>query len=402
MIGQVDVSAALLRPGGTPPAPLRAWVVGQILTATVLATTGADAVLEIGGQRISARTAAPLPPAGTALTLQVLRAGAQPVLVRLPAPAPTTGATAEAGALRDALPRQDSPARLLANLGRLFAGARDAGPDLPAGVARTATAVLANLPTADEISVPAGLKRAVENSGLFLEARLRRAGADARPDPALFARDFKAGLLRLLAAAPDARPDEQRPGRTAAAEPAPVPPTRQQPPQAQPRALPTLAMDLPASEVVRGLLDQADAALARVEVAQLQSLPDPNHTATTWLLELPVRQGEQADVLQLRVDGEDGAGPEGAARTWTVTLAMDLGTAGPFYARVTLAGDALSASLWAEDPATTRLVTQHIDWLASRLRAAGLDDDRLAVRQGRPDLSRRDPLTAPALVSTRV
>lgn len=96
-------------------------------------------------------------------------------------------------AAAEAVPRQTGLAPLMANVRAVVDR-----PDMPITVREAGRALLARAPSAAEIATPQGLRRAVERSGVFLEANMARAAAtppsETSPAP-VQANDMKAALL---------------------------------------------------------------------------------------------------------------------------------------------------------------------------------------------------------------
>jgi len=268
------------------------------------------------------------------------------------------------------LPREGDLRPLLAQL----AGtpARPAGGRSEAALPGPVTAALkqfaARLPSLEMLMTPAGLKRAVSDSGLFLEARLAQALTD-NSAPAV-QNDIKANLLRLVAQL-----------RSLAASPPPA--------LTNPAAIPE-------SSVSPTLLHQADAALARIEQNQLATLSGNPHATTLLAVDLPVRDGRHTGVLELSIEEQE-AGMTGGdpVMPWSVWLHFDFEQLGKVHARVTLRGEAVSAALWAEHETTAALFQQHLATLEGALRHAGLVPSGVHCQTGVPPLT-----AAPAAVSS--
>jgi hypothetical protein len=192
----------------TAGSAMRAWTTGQILQATVVRQAlDGTVTLRVGSQEVQARTGLNLA-ADQALTLQVAQSGIQTVLRVLhvsdttPAPHPTTltqtaAPTPEATltqAWRQVLPREGDLRPLLAQLTSMAAATQPEA--LPESVVSALKQFASRLPLLETLATPAGLKRAVDDSGLFLEARLAQALTD-NSAPAL-QNDLKANLLQLV------------------------------------------------------------------------------------------------------------------------------------------------------------------------------------------------------------
>ena len=132
--------------------------------------------LDIAGQRHPARVAsgdAAGPQNGERLQVRVLRNS--PVLALETMPAPAESSSAETAVIADALrkfvPRQQSPALLLANLA--WIAQRKSGVEtLPRPVVQAAAHLWHALPEAEALGDPKALETAIAKSGVFLEANL--------------------------------------------------------------------------------------------------------------------------------------------------------------------------------------------------------------------------------------
>jgi hypothetical protein len=358
----------------TAGSALRAWTTGQILEATVVRQAlDGTVTLRVGNQEVQARTGLNLA-ADQPLTLQVAQSGTQTVLRILhvsdtaPAPHPTTltqtpAPTPEATltqAWRQVLPREGDLRPLLAQLAGMAAGTQPEA--LPGSVLSALKQFASRLPLLETLSSPAGLKRAVSDSGLFLEARLAQALTD-NTAPALH-NDLKANLLQLVSQLRALATPPSAPGIGTAV---------------------TAAVDMPTEPTLPALLRQADAALARIEQNQLATLTGNPQAATLLAVDLPVHDRQYTGVLELNIEGQDAGVTRGdAVMPWSVWLHFDFEQLGKVHARITLRGEEVSAALWAERETTTALFQQHLATLEGALRHAGLVPAAVHCQTGTP------------------
>ncbi|MCA1804667.1 MAG: hypothetical protein LC646_04850, partial [Xanthomonadaceae bacterium] len=165
-----------------------AWQVGQILRGTVLSSSpGGQALLQVGTQTLQGQSPIPLT-AGQTVSLQVEGLAPQPQLRILP----TAGTDPVGDAIRTLLPKQGSLAPLLNNLAQL-ANARPTV--LPPLLQELSRSLLRQLPDTRSVSTAPGLRQAVSQSGLFLEARLLAARDSGRVN---LNADLKTNLMRLV------------------------------------------------------------------------------------------------------------------------------------------------------------------------------------------------------------
>lgn len=424
-----SLKAGTLRSDASP-AEVRNWRVGQVLNAVATsADRGGQADLRIGAQSYQAQVPFTVRP-GDRMTLEVIRTGAIPLLrplaaARSPDPVQT--------ALRTALPRQAPLPPLLANLAQIADAHRS--PPLPQPVAAAARAVFERLATPTQVASSAGLRQALQNAGTQLEAKLSQA-ANHAPAAGSLGEDLKAGLLRLREALTQAvRPTSntaptltqqstapaQPPLRGPEVRTLPLPPTAASAPRpqitithppaapaatgAEPRPAPPLLPPLAANQphpqgraaplpllpdpgrLLHSLLQQVDSSLARLQLNQLAAQPVEGEPRQMWLLELPLRREQGADLLHLRIerepDPEQGSGA-GTKTGWTVKLAFDLEGLGPVHARVGLHHGLVSTAFWSESRVTHGLFQQHLGALRRQLTEAGLDVGAMSCQVGQP------------------
>ena len=387
--------SAQSQPGG---AAIRAWTAGQILQATVIRQAlDGTVTLRVGNQEVQARTGLSLA-ADQPITLQVAQSGTQTVLrvLHLGGPEPTADATLAARAApsdpadatlaqawRQVLPREGDLRPMLSRLTEFIQSPRgETNRDLPPPVMRSLEALAARIPVLDRLMIASGLKQAVADSGLFLEARL--AEALARGVAPVAPGDLKAGLLQLLTtlrgALPAPAPASTGPGD---ATMAPTPATVVRSDTAVPAS--TLTANTASDASLAPLARQADAALAHIEQHQLASLSDATPGTTAWVVALPVRHGADTPVLELRIEQhETRAASDELSRSFSVWLDLDLVSLGPVRAHLNLRDESVSVALWAERPATAGLLSQHLTELDGALHKAGLTTHGLRCETGAP------------------
>lgn len=173
------------------------WRVGQVLEASVVSPPGSDSVtLKVGDLVLTAKGGLPEQLQRGPLQLLVQSVGAQPSL-RVLTP-PGTVETASTQALRQTLPRQMPLPPLLANLSRFLEAPRESLPGFPREVVLALERLIATIPEVRQVSQANGVARAVQDSGLFLESKLRT--LDSTQAKQVLSQDFKAALLQTLAA----------------------------------------------------------------------------------------------------------------------------------------------------------------------------------------------------------
>jgi hypothetical protein len=353
--------AALTWLGAAAGASSEGWRIGTVLSARPLGVNEQGLlVLQVGGLTVEAE--APGTKLPSQFQVRVLSVGAQPQLEILGVDTKLDSTVHQA--LRERLPQQNGYAPLLATVGALsqWSIAKQLPPYL-----RSALALLEHsMSTPREIATPEGLRQAVNRSGLFLEAQLAQAPAS---DATTAHDDMKGALLRLV----DILKGQPMLGESSDDDVDPPLLYRGVVPQGRLPLPPELAGTGDATELLPRLYTDVQAALARLEVTQLQA--NPNH----WIVEIPVQDTEGADVLQLSLKHE----PE-AEQSWTMGFSLDLPALGPIVGELHLRGLRLSVRLWAQHRETVDRLEAQFENLRQRLDATGLFLDQLSCQFGLP------------------
>ncbi len=244
----------------------------------------------------------------------------------------------------------------------------DADPDAPRPAPSGPAARPVGKPGAP---LPPALQRLVRQAASAGSTPTRPATASLPPGPATGAG---------TAAAPAAP--------SGALAPPPPPPLPGAVPAAQPAVQSTLDFAAGPGQWRLDLLQQTEAALARIHLNQLASLPrEGDHRLMEWLFDLPVRRAEEIDLwsVRLRRENEPQQHSEAPASGWSLQLAFDLPGLGPMQAQINLRGERVSTHFRTTRPETLPLVREHLHELRSSLLAAGLQIGEIDCRPGRLD-----------------
>jgi hypothetical protein len=348
--------------------------------------------------------------------------------------------SAVAQAIRSSLPVATSLPPLLANLAAIGRG--ETATPQPRELANLAQRFVDSLPELQRLTRSEGLQQAVRDSGVFLESRLAQLLNSPPGTPALLEGDLKGNLLRLLqqlqrldlagssrtvqsagqnmqaATTASGQPATSQPAATAqpatAAQqsqpspattpgvplqaPSPKPPMHQAALQAQQSVTATLLNESDQAAVRGELVREARGALARLQLSQLATLrgtqDGPNSANPQWLLDLPLRNGSSVDTIQVRIESRGAARARKGGRSWSLSLALDLGQLGAVDARVTLGeGGEISTLFWSENEETTAIIRQNLPILQRSLSESGLIVGRLGAFEGHPP-ARQDEMEA--------
>lgn len=421
----------------TPP---QQWAVGQLLKATLVQQLSQNTfILSIGKQQVTASfkhgdqvsnlANQQRLPLGAEVALRVVKTGSQPIMQFVEPSMAQRQAALSAEGLRQALPKQEPLQQFFGRL-PLALQTQNAEARLPPAIQQAVQQLQNQIVSRQAIQHPEQLKRAIQESGAFLETHLQHATTSSNSGD-VAARDLKAQLLRLASllqqqAANTLSPQTSRTDPNSPPVQYPIKPIHAQTGQAQngqAQSAQTTSQQTPLSDSLRSeqravltearlsgeakaalqnqtaqhlaramsldlptLQRHVESALARIQFNQLQSLGALEHSPHGVLLELPVKDQQQIDVFQFHIDDQAEHGEQSDNnKLWSVMLSFEMEGLGNMHARLILGGEQIRASVWAESADTYTLVENHLDALRDRLREVAFLDPQVRCFKGQPE-----------------
>ena len=121
-------------------------------------------------------------------------------------------------------------------------------------------------------------------------------------------------------------------------------------------------------------LRQIESSLTHMQQTQLQNLSESQAGRPLWLMELPIKNGQDIDLFELRISQEENTQTESEAKKiWNVTLKFDLSGLGKIKAHIKMQNDLISAQFYSEKTEILTLFHENFDFLRSRLNYNGLN-----------------------------
>jgi hypothetical protein len=379
------------------------WKVSQLIQAVITRMTDKQLFLDIQG--VKANTAKPANldlQAGDILKLQVeqLRPMPQFRIVALQKAADNTVLTQ---ALKTLMSQNTSSAPLLKDISYVANRPSLRPSPLAAEVNAAVRNIFQQMPSPFNLKTAAQLKTQLQQSGSFIEGNIRKqifsatANADINKVPRITPQtsaNIKSTLDLDLGAQLHRLASLIRTQLTESATPSPltsqktplqpgIPVTDNKPvmPQASPRQpaqvraeQATLQNITQREEAMQTFLRQVESSLSHIQQTQLQSLNESQPGRPTWLMELPIKDGQDIDLFELRISEEENSQGEGEEKkTWNVTLQFDLTGLGKVKAHLKMQNDFISAQFVSEKKETLSLFKDHFDYLKNRLSYNGLN-----------------------------
>jgi len=136
-------------------------------------------------------------------------------------------------------------------------------------------------------------------------------------------------------------------------------------------------------QVLRELLREVESVSARIQLNQLTMLRDPDNPSNVniWLFDLPVKDKQQLERLQLRLEQHSPSLTDDDETIWQVQLNLETQNLGPMQARISLYKEDVKVVLLAEREESASMLVKYIDSLNQRLDKLGVNVSHLSCRQ---------------------
>jgi len=378
-------------PDTTPPD----WKVTQLIQAIITKITDKQLFLDIQG--IKANTAKPSISdlqIGDILKLQIEQLKPMPQfrIVSLQKPA---DANLISQALKNVVAQNTSITPLLKNISYVASRPSLRPSPLAADVNAAVRDIFKQLPSPFNLKTGVQIKEQLQNSGTFIENKIRNQIVSAlqitnRNKPANIRSQIDTNLRTNLELDLGAQLHRlanlirtQVPTKTSAplnqnmVNPANIPVgnkiVNQQVTRAQIEQV-SLQNITQREEAMQSFLRQIESSLTHMQQTQLQNLNESQPGRPLWLMELPIKDGQDIDLFELRISEEETAQEDAEAKkTWNVTLKFDLAGLGKIKAHIKMQNEFISAQFFSEKAETLSLFQENFDFLRGRLNYNGLN-----------------------------
>ncbi|KGM07322.1 Molecular chaperone [Methylophaga thiooxydans] len=137
-------------------------------------------------------------------------------------------------------------------------------------------------------------------------------------------------------------------------------------------------------QMMRDLLREVESATARIQFNQLSMAREsdlPNNV-NVWLFDLPVKDKQQLEMLQLRLEQHSPDLTVGEEAIWQVQLNLETQNLGPMQVRISLHKQDIKVVILAEREESANVLSQYLDELNQRLQKLDISISHLSCRQG--------------------
>jgi len=372
------------------------WKVSQLILAIITKITDKQLFLDIQGVKANTLKPANLDlQVGDTLKLQIEQLKPMPQF-RIIRVQQTTNINLTSQAVRNITSQNTAITPMLKNLS--FVANRPALRPSPLSADTNAAVrnIFKQLPSVFNLKTAAQIKNHIQNSGLLIESKIKnqilssiqnmqinkissdKVKVNIKP---LLEFDLGAQLHRLadLVRTQLATTKNTAPSNTNQSTTNPINISRDNKPAVQqanrvPVEQASLQNITQREEAMQTFLRQIESSLTHMQQTQLQNLSESQAGRPLWLMELPIKNGQDIDLFELRISEEENTQAEGEAKKiWNVTLKFDLSGLGKIKAHIKIQNDFISAQFYSEKTEILTLFRENFDFLRGRLNYNGLN-----------------------------
>ncbi|MGR9012792.1 MAG: flagellar hook-length control protein FliK, partial [Gammaproteobacteria bacterium] len=353
---------------------------------------------------------------GQTLSLEMTKAGTTPEFKVIP-PSNNIPEAKIAEFVKQFLPRHEAPPlflnQLIKDLPKLMQN-----ESVPKALKDIAAKIIQNLPPKEQLITSQGLKQSIANSGLFLEAKLPPAMAQAeliKDLPQLIKNESVPQSLQRIAAGilQNLNQKEPLPNSPPATNPKPIA-------EAELTALKLNMADIPKAEalgaedfkanllkfihalkqelatqgeqpinqtdidLLKNLQNKTENTVAKLVLDQLMSLPKEDNPKQLWVIDLPFIDRQHAETVKIEIQRDKEKQQQSDSSDWSVNITITPPELGTIHCTVSYKNDVINTFFKSQKTQTTELIRYNLDYLKNQLEEAGLTTGHMDAHDGSP------------------
>ncbi|MFI3186366.1 MAG: flagellar hook-length control protein FliK [Methylococcaceae bacterium] len=340
---------------------------------------------------------------GQNLNLEIVKAGTTPSFKIISA-VNTLPDAKIAEFIKQFLPRHQAPPiflnQLIKDLPQLVKN-----ENIPQALKDLAVKIIQNLPPKEQLISSTGLKQAIVNSGLFLEAKLSSQAELLTALPHLIKNEsVPLSLQRIAAQILQNLTQKDQLLNTPKLIPAAELATMEF--SSAPKIGAVGSEDFKAHllnfvqslkqelniqdtqhnqvdlDLLKNLQNKTENTVAKIVLDQLMSLPKEDSPKQLWIIDIPYNDRQQAESVRIEVQRDKANKQEYNSIDWSVNITITPPGLGTIHCLVSFRNDVINTYFKSQNGQTTELIKHHLDYLKNQLEASGLTTGQMDAHAG--------------------
>jgi len=211
--------------------------------------------------------------------------------------------------------------------------------------------IINTLPQLNDTKNPKQLKKAISQSGLFLEPKLSQFTNEKGFN---FPADFKNKLLKFQHALKQEL--ELKTGSKSSSN---------------------------ELSLMKEMQQKTENSLARIILNQLASLPKEEGVRQSWLLDLPFLNKGAAESVKIEIERDQQSDSHEKEDNWAVTLTITPPDLATIHCKISCIDKTVNTRFWSDCQGVVTKITRHLDYLEKQFKAVGLESGHLSAYKGK-------------------
>lgn len=237
---------------------------------------------------------------------------------------------------------------------------------IPDTLKRLASEILANLFDNKNLVNPEQLKKMINNSGLFLEAKLAQL---IEKNAVNTQTDLKNQLLKLLNELETAQARKINPNN---------------------------------ADLLKLMQQKTENTLAGIILHQLASLPTEEGPRQIWTLELPFLYKEIANTVHIEINQKQTHKNQDKHNNWAVTLTLTPPKLGTIYCKIYCIDNTCNTRFWSESQKVVNKISHHLEFLKDQFEKSGINPGHMSAHAGIPKIENHNPFRIHNLINQKI
>jgi len=150
-------------------------------------------------------------------------------------------------------------------------------------------------------------------------------------------------------------------------------------------------------DLLKNLQNKTENTVAKLVLDQLMSLPKDDNPKQQWIIDIPFIDRQQAESVKIEIQRDKENQQQSGSSDWSVNITITPPELGTIHCMVSYRHDLINTFFKSQNTQTTELIKHNLDYLKNQLEASGLTTGHMDAHDGSPKTQAPHQLTGKKL-----
>ncbi|MDP1773684.1 MAG: flagellar hook-length control protein FliK [Methylobacter sp.] len=150
-------------------------------------------------------------------------------------------------------------------------------------------------------------------------------------------------------------------------------------------------------DLLKNLQNKTENTVAKLVLDQLMSLPKDDNPKQQWIIDIPFIDRHQAESVKIEIQQDKENKQQSGSNDWSVNITITPPELGTIHCMVSYRHDVINTFFKSQNTQTTELIKHNLDYLKNQLEASGLTTGHMDAHDGSPKTQAPHQLTGKKL-----